>query len=160
MKNFPFFQIIANVCLTIFIVSCSSEPINEHRPKQYSDSTQRQFEAIEKNDYQINPPSVPQPKPLPKVVSPSKEVTPEKPKEVILDSFELSQLSAKNQERLQEINQNLAFYCMKHRKDRIFKDEEECLAFTKNVLKSCEKKHRLINTVMVNCIKEKLKKRQ
>lgn len=71
-----------------------------------------------------------------------------------------TQLSAKNEERLQEINQNLAFFCMKHRQDSAFKNEEGCLAFTKKVLKSCEKKHQIINTVMVNCIKERLKKKR
>ena len=91
-------------------------------------------------------------------MTPVKEIPVEKIS--ITESFAVEKLSAKNQERLQEINQNLAFFCMKHRKDPLFQDnEDKCLAFTKKILKICEKKHQIINTVMVNCIKDHLKKR-
>jgi hypothetical protein len=151
------------------LVSCSSETTkpDNTETKVYSSSTQKEFEAIEKGD--IAPvPSYRRERPQrisPNVVQPAQPQK-ELPKEKIpakIQNPELvanGQLNAKNQERLQEINQNLAFFCMKHRKDANFGSEEQCLKFTKKVLNECEKKHKLINTVMVNCIKTHLKKRR
>jgi PBP1b-binding outer membrane lipoprotein LpoB len=169
MKKLTLPQILSFMTLAFLVVSCSSEPKTQPEQKAYSSDTQKEFEAIEKNDLRTNPPyrSTIKQAPRPPVVI--KETPREKQKEVIketpgtsptTEAADVSQLSAKNQERLQEINQNLAFFCMKHRKDKIFQDEEHCLAYTKKILKACEKKHKLINTVMVNCIKDQLKKRK
>lgn len=151
----------------LILVGCSSEPTIKSPAKTYSSSTEREFEMIEKNDLRVNPPyrSSVKPREKPAIVIKEKEVPVREnllripPKTTVQSNTDTTQLSAKNQERLQEINQNLAFFCMKHRKDHAFLNEDQCLAFTKKVLKSCEKKHKLINTVMVNCIKDQLKKR-
>ena len=48
-----------------------------------------------------------------------------------------SKLSKKSEERLKEINHNLAFYCMKHGNESSFKSEENCFKFTKTILNYC-----------------------
>jgi hypothetical protein len=166
MHKLSLHQIISLVTIVIFVAGCSSQMPDRPVEKTYSSSTLKEFEAIERNEtvstqsenatpkqntLALKIPSHTKPK------EPIKEKLTKNPTVIIND---VSQLSAKNQERLQEINQNLAFFCMKHRNSKTFKDEEHCLAFTKKVQAFCEKKHRLINTVMLNCIKAKLKKRQ
>ena len=156
-------QILAYVTIAIFFVSCSSTPTTDVDQKTYSSSTQKEFEAIEKNDTYSNPPNHTSVKPTNRPSPIIKEVPRAKNKEnqpptPTAEISETGQLNSKNQERLLEINQNLAFFCMKHRKSTLFQDEEHCLRFTKKILIFCEKKHKLINTVMVNCIKSRLKK--
>lgn len=145
---------------TIFslnISGCSTEKqTNKNRftNKKYSSSTQQEFENIERNDLkhsQYTTTRLPLEKP--------RVVLKEREKVIEPQIVANSKLSEKNQERLQEINQNLAFFCMKHRQDSRFKSENQCLEFTKKVLVQCEKKHNIINSVMVSCIKEQLKKR-
>ena len=63
-------------------------------------------------------------------------------------------------ERLIEINQNLAFYCMKHRKDPRFGDsEEKCMSFVTKSLEDCQKIHKTPNKKLLGCIQTKLKRR-
>jgi hypothetical protein len=72
-----------------------------------------------------------------------------------------TQSSSKADERLIEINQNLAFYCMKHRKDPMFGgDDAKCMKFVNNVMSNCQKQHRIVNSKLLNCIQTKLKKRK
>lgn len=69
----------------------------------------------------------------------------------------IKKLSAKEQECLQEINQNLAFFCMNHQKHKNFQDEKQCLSYTKKVLDRCEEKHKkTVSTSMVHCVKKQL----
>lgn len=147
---------ILSVCVLLLTTACSSTPQYENglRSRVYSNSTEREFEAIEKNDFKTAPTyrsTIKTPKssnetPSPKILSP--KIAPSQ------------RLSVKNEERLQEINQQLAFFCMKHRKDPAFLNEEKCLQFTKKALEACEKKHQIINSVMLNCVKQQLKKRR
>jgi hypothetical protein len=169
MKKSALLQILYLMAIVISVTRCSSEEKKRPSLKEYSAQSQKEFESIEKNDLPRNTVSQVTIKPTPHRATISKEIPREKPKEIlknftassptIIETTDTTQLIAKNKERLQEINQNLAFFCMKHRKDAAFKTEEHCLAFTKKVLLDCENKHKLINTVMVNCIKEQLKKR-
>jgi len=146
--------------LIFALVSCSHEETQPVREKSYSASTEKEFAAIEKGDVkQSIPPAydIRESKKTVQVPKAKKSESQTKPVEQTKMAPEDS-ISGRAQERLQEINQNLAFYCMKHRGS--FSSEEKCLQFTKKILKSCEKKHKLINTVMVNCIKDQLKKRR
>lgn len=162
LLTLPFFS-----ALLFSLVSCShhAQDKKDSQEKIYSPSTQREFETIEKSDIQKKsiPPAheIHHQQTMPSRPSLEKEVKTNPPAPV--ERPKLSPegpLTIRNQERLQEINQNLAFFCMKHRNERAFSDEEQCLKFTKRVLKDCEKNHKLINTVMVNCIKDRLKKRK
>ena len=66
--------------------------------------------------------------------------------------------SSKADERLIEINQNLAFYCMKHRKDPRFNDDEaKCMNFVNKAMTECQKSHRIVNSQLLNCIQARLK---
>lgn len=68
--------------------------------------------------------------------------------------------SAQMDERLIEINQNLAFYCMKHRKDPRFGDSEErCMSFVNKSLEDCQKVHKTPDKKLLSCIQTKLKRR-
>lgn len=168
MKQLTLPHLFPLLAIAILIAGCSSEPTAAPTQKTYSAKTQKEFEVIEKNDLPHRnasngkptprPPFTPKEVPHERAKGPLKEAL--APVVLSSESNDIRQLNAKNQERLQEINQNLAFFCMKHRKDGVFKDEENCLAYTKKVLSACERKHKLINTVMVNCIKDRLKKRQ
>lgn len=157
-------------CLILLTTACSS---NKYRPspnaRVYSISTENEFELIEKNDFSHKTYTRSNPKPM--TLKESPRVTPvevqlETQKETPAQNLSnptiqaSSKLSAKNQERLQEINQNLAFYCMKHRNDPAYKNEEKCLKFTEKVLNSCQKEHRIVNAVMLSCIKGRLKNRR
>lgn len=68
--------------------------------------------------------------------------------------------SAPTDERLIEINQNLAFYCMKHRKDVRFQgSEERCMSFVNSALENCQRTHKVPNKKLLGCIQNKLKRR-
>lgn len=147
----------SSILFCIVIAGCAHEETKEIE-KSYSPTTQKEFEQIEKAEVQRH--SIPPAHDLQKQQGKKKQPIVEAPKKEPIELVTESKLSSKGQERLQEINQNLAFYCMKHRNDRVFTNEGHCQQFTKNVLQDCEKKHKLINTVMVNCIKDRLKKRR
>ncbi len=67
--------------------------------------------------------------------------------------------TTKMDERLIEINQNLAFYCMKHRKDpRYGGDEAKCMSFVNKTMTECQKVHRIVNSKLLNCIQTKLRR--
>jgi len=152
------------MAIALLVARCSSQAPDQVVEKTYSPSTLKEFEAIEKSgtySAQNENTTLKQNNRTPK--NPANIKKKEMPKEgppqnPIGITSDVSQLSAKNQERLQEINQNLAFFCMKHRKSTSFKSEEQCLVYTKQVQVFCEQKHKLINKVMLNCIKAKLKK--
>lgn len=59
-----------------------------------------------------------------------------------------------------EINQNLDFFCMKHRLHHRYKNIDRCNNHTQKIFKGCSKKndHRL-NRVVVRCLKKKLRLR-
>lgn len=81
-------------------------------------------------------------------------------KEELTPVLRNTQSTSKADERLIEINQNLAFYCMKHRKDRAYGgNEAKCMKFVNLVMSKCQKQHRIVNSKLLNCIQTKLKKR-
>jgi len=147
--------------LLIALLSCSSEETRPVQEKTYSASTEKAFADIEKGDVKQSIPPAHDIREKKSVQIPQQqkkgETSAPRPQEQTTLTTDDS-LTGRAQERLQEINQNLAFYCMKHRNS--FSSEGKCLQFTKHILRSCEKKHKLINTVMVNCIKDQLKKRR
>ena len=157
----------------IFTVSCSSTE-EKQATKNYSDETNRAFEMIErggsyylKKSPSVNAPTVPQVTAPTKVVAPQ-EVTRKKIQEDIVIDEKINYKEPKEaatpskaSERLIEINQNLAFYCMKHRKDATFKNSEAvCMDFVNSVMEACQKQHASVNSKLLNCIQNGLKKRR
>ncbi|MEA9356352.1 hypothetical protein SHI21_09070 [Bacteriovorax sp. PP10] len=83
------------------------------------------------------------------------------PKEELTPVLRNTQSTSKADERLIEINQNLAFYCMKHRKDPAYGgDEAKCMKFVNVVMAKCQKQHRIVNSKLLNCIQTKLKNKR
>jgi hypothetical protein len=57
-----------------------------------------------------------------------------------------------------EVNQNLSYFCMRHRKSRKFKTPEDCKAYTQEKLLECQTKHiEIDNARIVRCVKRRLK---
>ncbi len=58
-----------------------------------------------------------------------------------------------------EISQNMSFFCMAKRKDSRFQNENDCHAFTQNVLDSCQDKVEKpwVDRSIVNCVKRELR---
>lgn len=157
--DLPHFLVIV---LALILSSCATEDqFDTHKVESaYSSSTDREFEQIEKGDRQAPHYRVMNKVPVAKKKPQAASSPSSSSQSQIHEAAPTKKLSSKSQERLQEIQQNLAFFCMKHRNDPQFGDEEKCLKFTNKVLKSCEKNHRLVNTVMVKCVKDRLKKRR
>ena len=61
-------------------------------------------------------------------------------------------------EILIEVEQNLAIFCMRHRKHSKFKDESDCVLFTQEKLKECQDKHiETDNARLIGCVKSRLR---
>lgn len=139
--------------LIIFMTGCSTTPEGERSSEIYSDSTESEFRAIELKDLErVNQRSEFKPASKPIAVAPV-------PKKTISKARVATHLNSKNTERLQEINQNLAIFCMKKKNSNAFGTEDKCHQFTQNALKKCEKNNSAVNAGLLACIKSELKKR-
>jgi hypothetical protein len=173
----------------LLIVSCAGNE-NKTTPKTYSEDTNRAFEMIERGgSYYLK--KAPVSTPPPQLEAPRRRQLTTAPstdsrEEIVVDEkinnqtkplarenrsntktekltpvLRNTQSTSKADERLIEINQNLAFYCMKHRKDRVYGgDEEKCMKYVNQVMSNCQKQHRIVNSKLLNCIQLKLKKRK
>lgn len=146
------------LCL-IFIVSCSSSTEEDQSvKKQHSEETNRAFSMIENNgsyrrkvepskklsSHSPTTPPVVVTKPPPSL----KKVTKEKRKNQLPESVMI------------EINQNLAFYCMQHRKSKRFGgNEEKCMSYVNKTLEKCQQKSESSHHKLLKCLKTGLKKR-
>lgn len=130
-----------------------------------------QIEAPRKRVVTPTPTEQPQPKEREEIVVDEKinyqakpltqEVRSNPKSEELVPVLRNTQSSSKADERLIEINQNLAFYCMKHRKNPAYGgDEAKCMKFVNKVMANCQKQHRIVNSKLLNCIQTKLKKRK
>jgi hypothetical protein len=166
--------------LFIILTGCSStDEVND--TKTYSEDTNRAFLEIErgKSYYSKKPKThtpAPQiralPKENPRAISKYKIIDQRssknsmKPKQVLQEAapdeneIEIPQLSGSAQDRLVEINQNLAFYCMKHRKSRTFAgDEKKCMSYVSATLEKCQKSHKKIDSRLLGCLNKTLKRK-
>jgi hypothetical protein len=155
---------------SLYTLSCQTNTPIESDPKVYSLATEKEFAAIESSDYRQRKNSIVEirkeglnlenqnnePKNEPKN---ERENSPQKrPVENTVPN--VSRLGPKKQERLQEINQNLAFFCMKKRKEPAFSDEDKCQNFTNRIFKECYKLHPSLNPKMLTCVVDRLKKKR
>lgn len=143
----------------IFVVSCAN---NEEKPevKTYSEETNRAFEMIERGGsyYLKKPPAQSTVQPV--RVKPREEIVVDEKINYQETLKPVKKSPPKVDERLVEINQNLAFYCMKHRKDPRFGDsEEKCMQFVNKSLSECQKIHKTPNNKLLGCVQTKLKRR-
>jgi hypothetical protein len=153
--------------LLIVLAGCSTTE-NDTTEKTYSEDTNRAFLEIErggsyyakKRERSIAPPQVrvvTQKKTLPKK---SIRDIQKEPSESTEPEIQIATLTGPNQERLAEINQNLAFYCMKHRKSKAFGgDEKKCMNFVNETLNNCQKSNKKADAKLLLCLNKKLKRR-
>ena len=87
-----------------------------------------------------------------KYYRPKKKVVRKKPSRPPLGEEKVKELQI-------EISQNMSFFCMAKRKDRRFKNENECHAFTQNVLDSCQDKvgQPWVDRKIISCVKRSLR---
>ncbi len=65
-------------------------------------------------------------------------------------------LSEKESEKMVELNQNLAFYCMKHRKENRFKNnEKKCMDYVAGILNQCQNNNSA-HAKLLTCVKKRL----
>lgn len=179
-----------HILVLLFVVSCASNE-KQSAPKTYSEDTNRAFEMIERGgSYYLKkaPVSTPPPQieaPKRRMVQPT-PFAPEPKEEIVIDEkinyqakpltnevranpkaeeltpvLRNTQSTSKADERLIEINQNLAFYCMKHRNNPAYGgDEAKCMKYVNKVMSNCQKQHRIVNSKLLNCIQTKLKGRK
>lgn len=170
--------------ILISLTSCANNEIAAPK-KNYSEDTNRTFEMIERGgSYYLK--KAPADTPPPRITSPTKKRV---QKSVNTEEFEIeeninyqakpltqesrattgqeiespilknSHTNTRTDERLIEINQNLAFFCMKHRKNPVYGgDEARCMKYVNFVMEDCQKKHRIVNSKLLSCIQKKLKK--
>lgn len=158
------------LCFLFFYGCAGNEEKNE--PKTFSDETNRAFEMIERGGsyYLKNPPA--QSPPAPQIRRRAiKAVQVEKDDKINYNveklepatrpaTVEIKKQQMTSDERLIEINQNLAFYCMKHRKDsRYGGNETVCMKFVNKTMNECQKSHRIVNSKLLKCIQTNLRKK-
>lgn len=133
----------------IFIISCStSTEEDQTAKKQHSEETNRAFSMIENNGSyrrKVEPSKkqslIPSPPLVKKVIIKKRKI--QLPESVMI-----------------EINQNLAFYCMQHRKSKRFGgNEEKCMSYVNKTLEECQQKSESSHHKLLKCIKTGLKKR-
>lgn len=145
MKQIFFFILIIN-----FLTACSSTTEDQTHDKNFSAMTEREFQKIENTNYRNDH--------LKKINDLSKSETLKTPAyKTVNNQFTISTSKDGNDDSIAELNQNLAFYCMKGSRKSHFKNESECQNFVKSSLDLCEKNHRIVNRSLINCVKSKLK---
>lgn len=155
--------------ISFFLFACSHQEINDSSPKVYSDESKNFFEHIENIDHSIpktttdtsarmktvdeinrsqtpNTPSSPTSNPTPETINHAVQVS----------APVISRPGS--EERKKEIQQNLVYYCFKHRQDARYKSEKDCIEKVNIVLQTCESEFKIVNVEMVRCVKEGLKK--
>jgi hypothetical protein len=159
--------------LLIILTGCSStDEVNDI--KTYSEDTNRAFLEIERGKSYYSKKTKSQ-TPAPQIRALHKESPRDASKYRILDQrssknamtpkqttleaapieneIEIPRLTGSAQDRLIEINQNLAFYCMKHRKSKTFSgDEKKCMSYVSATLEKCQKSHKKIDSKLLGCL--------
>jgi hypothetical protein len=139
----------------LFLVSCAQTKPKVSRKKVYSQETQSTFEDIEKEKAIENYRLMrlrdwkKYKKKKPKTIYRKKVFT--KPKRKRRRPL-VNPVEQKN-----EIEQNLIYYCMEHRKDSKFDDESDCKLFTDNILDKCKESNDFGEPELLTCIKGRLR---
>jgi hypothetical protein len=156
--------------VTTLFVSCANFSQKKKAPKKtYSSDVEKSFEDIEKEKaialykklrwenwkkIQVKRSAI-QPRRRKKRITRKKTYYPKKKKVI-----ERPALTPEKKKEVQiEISQNMSFFCMANRKDNRFKDENDCHAYTQNVLDTCQDQVQQpwIDKKIVRCVKRKLK---
>lgn len=140
----------------LFYGCSTSETEQNETQKTYSEETNRAFEMIERGYPKWEEQKKEAPRPVaPQYVQPHKERT--IPLKKSLPNGPSVTSAPKMSDKLVELNQNLAFYCMKHRKDAVFKnDEKKCMDYVGRMLNQCQNQFPKSHSRLLACVKKKL----
>ena len=148
------------LCTLLFLLisGCASEQKEEPAEKVYSDETNRAFEMIERG-YNAPPlRKAPTQMQAPQIAAPthSEKPRPRKNKPTVTPPPAAAS-NGKMSDKLIELNQNLAFYCMKHRKNPTFNnDEKKCMDYVGKILNNCQETSAQVHSKLLACVKKKL----
>lgn len=147
--------------LPFFLLSCASQEKTPITRMTYSEETTRTFEEIEREQLlqyyrdlrakEVNSPQESRPRVSRPQTSRPAKIQASKP------APKSSAQKANPEELQKEIEQNLVFFCMRHRQDSRFKDEAVCQEFTAKIYQNCQEKFEADDRRLFNCIKPKLK---
>lgn len=144
------------IALPVLYGCLTTENDRSDTPKTYSEETNRAFEMIERGYPKWEEQKKESPRlAAPQYVQPSKERI--NPINKSLPTDQSTTSAPKVPARLVELNQNLAFYCMKHRKDAVFKNnEKKCMDYVGRTLNQCQSKYPQSHSRLLTCVKKKL----
>lgn len=157
-------QSFALVLLTAFFLGgCSTTEEKVEKKKVYSAETNRAFEMIERGynapplraaPVAVTPPQVQRQRPVERqVIEKPVDDTPN----VVAESKKSTPPKKRQSDKIIELNQNLAFYCMKHRKDPVFNnDEKKCMDHVERILNDCERRSSNNDSKTLSCVKNRL----
>jgi len=149
------------ICITSLLIGgCSSTDDKPDVKKVYSEETNKAFELIERG-YNPSPlKKAPVTFTAPQVQKPEENAVIKKPKlekEKVTPKVKVVELKRKESDKIIELNQNLAFYCMKHSKDPVFKnDEKKCMDHVERILKNCQQLSSNNDSKTLSCVKKRL----
>lgn len=164
-------QSFALVLLTAFVLGgCSTTEEKVEKKKVYSAETNRAFEMIERGynapplraaPVAVTPPQVqrqrPQEKPQDRPVERQVYERPVDTPSVVAPVTKSTPPKKRQSDKIIELNQNLAFYCMKHRKDPVFNnDEKKCMDHVERILNDCERRSSNNDSKTLSCVKNRL----
>lgn len=159
-------RLFAYLLLFTFLLSCSS-PGKKSSKKSYSADVERSFEDIERGKAielykKLRWENWKKIQRKRKALKPRRTVRRKKTryyktKKRIIKKKALA--PAKLKEMQIEISQNMSFFCMANRKDSRFKNENDCHAYTQNVLDKCQDTvdQPWVDRKIIGCVKRKLK---
>ncbi len=147
--------------LPLLFFSCASKEQAPAPKMTYSDETTRTFEEIEREQllqYYRDLRAKETVSPAPTRPRVSRPQTSKPANTSVNKPAPKSPVQKADPEELQkEIEQNLVFFCMRHRQDSRFKDESVCKEFTEKIYQECQEQFEADDRRLFNCIKPKLK---
>ncbi len=163
-KRSKTFNLLITAFLTSMLLSCSSTPVQTKKanykrplsPKEkaldyYRSLRQKEWSNLTKKKSKLRSKyiRVHAPSSKKKISNMPKHLAPIK-KKVKIHWVDKEQQSV-------EIEQNLAFFCMENRKNKKFKGENDCYAFTQNIKIECEDDYQSGDARLTKCVKSRLK---
>ena len=149
------------ILLPLLFFSCASKDKTPVTKMTYSEETTRTFEEIEREQLLQYYRDLRAKETVSPRASKPRASRPQTSKPATISANKPAPKSAAQKadpEELQkEIEQNLVFFCMRHRQDSRFSDEAVCKEFTAKIYQECQEKFEADDRRLFNCIKPKLK---
>jgi hypothetical protein len=153
----------------LLVISCSSTKTVESTAPQYSEETNRTFQEIERQqileyyrqlrereargEHRTPPPPTPQAIQRYQTQRPPRRPAPAPARPAHVRS---SAIPTNPEDQAREIEQNLTFYCMRHRNATRFREEGSCESFTTEVENKCRQQFAEDDRRLFNCVRQQL----